>query len=379
MDPGDDAYDVLGVPKDATPEQIKIAYRKLALKYHPDKQSTDEARERSTVLFVKFSNAYEILRDESTRRDYDQERERPSSSSRPSHNDWEEPPSRAARPSSSRRARAPAHQRDNFREHFRFHDPFQVFEQVFGQDFFSGARAGRSAFEDPFFSGGNIHRGGRFGDPSMFGSMMGGGMMGGGGGGFLDDPFFGGGGGFGRRSMNTNRGADPFASMHQSMMSMPMNSSSSVFFGSNSMGNFPGASSSVSTSTTTRIVNGRAQTVTETTVQKPDGTVERHVQTQGGPEEPPTRRQPHLTTGTNDASPPRRGPLGFLGGGRKKSNDSEPASSSLKSKAKGSSETPSSSSRGNNHLGSSRQRSSSKLEQESAPEKKKTKRKGSKK
>ena len=38
-------------------------------------------------------------------------------------------------------------------------------------------------------------------------------------------------------------------------------------------------SSSVSTSTTTRIVNGQAETVTETIVQKPDGTIERHVET----------------------------------------------------------------------------------------------------
>ena len=368
MDPGDDAYDILGVPKDATAVQIKSAYRKLALKHHPDKQSTDEARQRSTLIFVKLSNAYEILKNESTRRDYDQERERErqSSTTGPSYNDWEEQPSRA-RPSSSSSRRAPApaaaHQHDHFYEHFRFHDPFQVFEQVFGQDFSSRARTGHSAFNDPFFSDGNINRGGGFGAPSMFGSMMGGGMMGGG------DPFFGG-GGFGGRNMNMNmnmnRGSDPFAAMHQSMMSsMPMHNSSSAFYGSNSVGNFPGASS-VSTSTTTSIVNGRAQTVTETIVHKPDGTVERHVQKQGRPEEPPARRQPQRTAGTNDASPPRRGIFGALGGGRKKANDSEPASSS--------------SSRGKNPRASSRQRSSSNLEEESAPEhNKRTKHKNSKK
>ena len=64
-----DYYNELGISRDATQEEIKAAYRKNALQYHPDKnQGNPEATEK----FKKISQAYEVLGDEKKRRQYDQ-------------------------------------------------------------------------------------------------------------------------------------------------------------------------------------------------------------------------------------------------------------------------------------------------------------------
>lgn len=63
-----DYYEILEVQKNATPEEIKKAYRQKALKYHPDKNPGDKTAEKK---FKEISEAYEVLSDEKKRQIYD--------------------------------------------------------------------------------------------------------------------------------------------------------------------------------------------------------------------------------------------------------------------------------------------------------------------
>ena len=64
-----DYYEVLGVIKSASPEEIKKAYRKLALKYHPDRNKSDKAAE---AKFKEAGEAYHVLSNKERRTNYDQ-------------------------------------------------------------------------------------------------------------------------------------------------------------------------------------------------------------------------------------------------------------------------------------------------------------------
>src|SRR3989344_6581036 len=61
----DDYYKILGVNKTATDDEIKVAYRKLAHKYHPDKGSGDDK------MFKKINEAYQVLSNRDKRAQYD--------------------------------------------------------------------------------------------------------------------------------------------------------------------------------------------------------------------------------------------------------------------------------------------------------------------
>jgi molecular chaperone DnaJ len=66
-----DYYDILGVPRNATEEDIKKAYRKLAMKHHPDRNQGDKAK-ASEEKFKEAKEAYEMLTDAQKRAAYDQ-------------------------------------------------------------------------------------------------------------------------------------------------------------------------------------------------------------------------------------------------------------------------------------------------------------------
>ena len=285
-----DPYEILGVPRDATIKQIKLSYRKLALKHHPDRQTSDLDKEVAHKNFAAIGNAYEILEDEGRRREYDdgvllQQQQ----------------------------------QQQQQRQGYYDHDPFAAFHHPFMSSMFGGqgrsSRSNNFHFTDPFelfnhffaeddnimgnHHHNNIHRShharahaqahstsGRTHDPFVSSSA--------------NDPFshpFFSNSGFGGGGLSQMMSGH-FGMMNQmnSMMSQ-MHSGSmmgggfsgfgqqqgSSFISSSSSSNFNhGGQQSVSTSTRTTIVNGVRQTVTERTVVHPDGRVERHVETTGG-------------------------------------------------------------------------------------------------
>mmetsp|Transcript_66847 Transcript_66847/g.186807 ORF Transcript_66847/g.186807 Transcript_66847/m.186807 type:complete len:258 (-) Transcript_66847:356-1129(-) len=216
----DDAcyYEVLGVPRTASDDEVKKAYRKLALKWHPDKNPDN--KEQAEQMFKKLSEAYQVLSDPEKRSMYDR-------GGRQAFNGG----------FSSASGASPFGGMDDafsiFEKFFGGRDPFAHMDAMFGDMGGFGAAARRSA--GPGAAGAARGRGDPFGDP-FFNSGFG-------------DMGMGGGGGFGSFMSSSNSG---------------------------------GGGTSTCTTTTTRIVNGKRVTVTQTTVRKPDGTVETRTQESSG-------------------------------------------------------------------------------------------------
>lgn len=113
-----DYYKVLGVSKGATEEEIKKAYRKLALKYHPDKNKAKDAEEK----FKELAEAYEVLSDKKKRDIYDQVGEEGL---------------RAGAGGAGAGGFGPSGQGAHFT--YQFHgDPYETFKQFFQSDGLSG-------------------------------------------------------------------------------------------------------------------------------------------------------------------------------------------------------------------------------------------------
>ena len=110
-----DYYEVLGVAKDASPDEIKKAYRRLAVEYHPDKNPGDKSSEEK---FKELGEAYEVLSDPQQRAAYDQ----------------------YGHAAFDRRAYARAGS---------FHDPFDIFREVFGGGSLFGDIFGGGSSDDP--------------------------------------------------------------------------------------------------------------------------------------------------------------------------------------------------------------------------------------
>jgi len=293
MSAEEDPYETLSLPRNATQSQVKASYRKLALKYHPDKQTSAHEKQRCGDIFTKIGSAYEILGDQQRRSEYDRfghvgantQHQQQQHQQQQHHNHAQDPFSDFFNHRSPFMnmndpfvgGRSSHHNMDSRRGGFT--DPFDIFRQVFGADFGNDS-SGFTDFHDHSHirqreedlieqqqqqqqqqqqhSGyGNSARG------ELRSGMGGFGMM----------------GGMSQQAdmMNSMMGmhsAFPNHSQHQQHgQRQSYSSSSSSSFQSG------GGAMSQSVSSTTRIVNGRRQTVTQRTITNSDGTVETTTET----------------------------------------------------------------------------------------------------
>ncbi|XP_068196898.1 dnaJ homolog subfamily B member 6a [Antennarius striatus] len=225
-----DYYQVLAVRRDASAEDIKKAYRKLALRWHPDKNP--ENKEEAEKKFKELSEAYEVLSDANKRSIYDRY-------------------GKEGLTGNGTGSGGHFHNGDHFHEPFTFRNPDDVFREFFnGRDPFADFFGADPFNYDPFFNNGRRHQHrvnrSRTGD-SFFGGFFGFPAFGAG-----FSPFDQGFGTFG--SLNTmghmtsmgSLGGDGFTSF-----------SSTSFGGGGGGGGGGNVGNFRSVSTSTKIVNGR--------------------------------------------------------------------------------------------------------------------------
>ncbi|KAJ6496766.1 hypothetical protein DFH09DRAFT_1376346 [Mycena vulgaris] len=128
MDPNLSFYDVLQIPRDATPDQIRKAYKKQALLTHPDRLPpgfTPSEKRSAEEQFRKVSNAYEVLKDPENKRLYD------------THGVWPPPTQPQEQPYSPRHQSQRFGPRPNHYDAFPdpfadfFTEPFDLFDKMF--------------------------------------------------------------------------------------------------------------------------------------------------------------------------------------------------------------------------------------------------------
>jgi curved DNA-binding protein len=132
-----DYYKILGVPQTATTEEIKRAYRKLAVKYHPDKTRGDKA---ANEKFLEINDAHQVLSDPEKRKKYDQFgadfKQYEESGAQPGGFDW-------SKYAVAGGARKQGVNPEEFESMFASGDDIDLFELLFGRR--GGRKQGRSA------------------------------------------------------------------------------------------------------------------------------------------------------------------------------------------------------------------------------------------
>ena len=186
-DGGGDYYSVLGLRKGTSSKEIKKAYKKLALQYHPDKckDCTEEQKEENEKKFVEVAEAYAILSDDKKREIYDKY----GKSGLQAHEQGVDPEA-AGFGGFGGFPGGGGGQQFHFGGAGGGFDPFSMFEDMFGGAAGGGGGRGGQQFQFNFGGGGGGFPGGGF--PG--GGFPGGGFPGGGGG--FPGGFPGGGGGF---------------------------------------------------------------------------------------------------------------------------------------------------------------------------------------